>query len=387
MLVKCSVCLANINLLGNGVSVTNCGHFFHTGCLNTWLNNCSNNRLQLSCPECRIRVVRGMYANNIYPNLAQETLSQLTEKNDSLQKELELMQHRNLFLEIENISLIHAQKNYNKFVLKNKINILVVDGGLTFNHSLYENVWTSMTSVPKSSGWARGLFEIENSCYIVGDKGIATLSHEFYPYLNNKEYDWSTTCQLENCILVICLEYETNTGIYNLFDPLTKKWINSIIKTKNFSKRNFEIVYYQKQLWLIGGTESKTIMVYDSETKTQYLSSVSLIQPRENFSVIVDDNKLFVLGGEYKNKPTNTVELFTPEEGKFVFKRPMKIARSDFGCCKEGKLIYVIGGDCGNTATNSVEIYDIETDTWSEGTHFPAVEYDLHACVVYNKSE
>ena len=95
MLVNCSVCLSDINLFDKEVSILNCGHFFHSNCLNDWLQQ------QMNCPECRTIVTRGTFAQNIYPKINGETLSQwksLKDKFGDLEKE-------KFFLEMENASL------------------------------------------------------------------------------------------------------------------------------------------------------------------------------------------------------------------------------------------------------------------------------------------
>ena len=92
MLVNCSVCLGDINLLDGNVSILNCGHFFHAGCLNNCLNE------QLKCPECRAVVRRGNFARNIILKFNQETVSQfkmLKDKCSKLQEEVSLLKLEN----------------------------------------------------------------------------------------------------------------------------------------------------------------------------------------------------------------------------------------------------------------------------------------------------
>ena len=92
MLVNCSVCLCDINLFDNEVSILNCGHFFHANCLNDWFQK------QMNCPECRAIVTRGEFARNIFPKVNQELLSKfktLEDKRGGLEKE-------KFFLNLEN---------------------------------------------------------------------------------------------------------------------------------------------------------------------------------------------------------------------------------------------------------------------------------------------
>ena len=113
-------------------------------------------------------------------------------------------------------------------------------------------------------------------------------------------------------------------------------------------------------------------------------------EARSSHKVIVYKNKLFVFGGRDKHDELlNTVEMFSPEDQKFVMMAPMKIARWSFACCRVGNLVYVIGGlICDGRLldqTNSVEIYNLDNNTWTDGVDFPVAWYDLHPCPVNDK--
>ena len=98
MLVNCSVCLEDINLLKKEVSILKCGHFFHTDCLNNWLKQ------QLNRPECRDTVKKGTFPTNIYPKLNQGTaVTQLKDDYDELRKENVLLK-KTISSQIEKVS-------------------------------------------------------------------------------------------------------------------------------------------------------------------------------------------------------------------------------------------------------------------------------------------
>ena len=84
MLVNCSVCLGDINLFDKEVSILNCGHFFHSQCLNNWLAK------HMNCPECRAIVTRNNFARNIFPKLNEETASKLK----MLEDKCEILQNK-----------------------------------------------------------------------------------------------------------------------------------------------------------------------------------------------------------------------------------------------------------------------------------------------------
>ena len=68
MSISCSVCIEDINLYNQTVSVLKCGHVFHLDCLQQWF------RTSKTCPECRDRVYRNRYVRKIFPKLNQDEL-------------------------------------------------------------------------------------------------------------------------------------------------------------------------------------------------------------------------------------------------------------------------------------------------------------------------
>ena len=145
------------------------------------------------------------------------------------------------------------------------------------------------------------------------------------------------------------------------------------------------------KVYIVGGSDYSgwqtfnTIIIYDPATKSQVLSPIKINEARQLPKVIAYKNKLFVFGGLGKDDILNTVEMFSPETKKFVMMAPMKIARSQFGCCRVGNFVYVVGGANYCCNINSVEIYNMDTNTWTDGVDFSVAEYVLQACAVNNK--
>ena len=269
---------------------------------------------------------------------------------------------------------------------------------------LDEKRWIKLIKYPHSVGWegASGIFEINNICYVVGTKGILTLNNdftclnEFYKFPSDKEYANAccATCQVGNEIFVAYYEkYVNDDAEIKLFDTINKQWIDAKIKTK---RKLFAVAYYLNKVWIIGGYERlddrkwkglNTVEVYDPVAKNQVLLPIKMNEDdviRSSHSVIVYKNKLFVFG-EYGRYVLNGVEMFSPENPKFVMMAPMKIAREDFAFCRVGNLVYFIGGWTRDGKTNSVEIYDLDSNTWTDGADFPIAQWDSCACAVNNK--
>ena len=201
----------------------------------------------------------------------------------------------------------------------------------------------------------------------------------------------------------MCKKDYNDDGESKLFDTTTKQWIYVNIKP---TRQYFAVVYYMKTVWIIGGIECggqnyicnedgipgrlNSIIVYDPVTKTQTLSPIKMIHARMGHRVIVYKKKLFVFGGHGEDAvPLNSVEMFSQETKKFVTMAPMKIARSNFACCRVGSLVFVVGGFVVGrwmgVTDRSVEVYNLDNNTWTGGVDFPVPDFGLCACAVNNK--
>ena len=253
-----------------------------------------------------------------------------------------------------------------------------------------EKRWIKLNKFPESVGRISGIFETSNTCYVVGTKGISTLNNEFYKFPSNKIYDWCATCRVGSNILVFCNEMYGNVdGESKLFNTINKRWSDANI---NIKRKSFAVVYYVKKVWIIGGYERvddgkwktlKSVEIYDLVKEKQILVPIKMNKARSSLSAILYKNNLFVFGGyDYDGcNLLNTVEMFSPGTKKFVKMASMKIARSNFACCKVGNLVYIISG----WITRSVEIYNLDSNTWIDGVDFPGAGHRLCACAVNDK--
>ena len=225
---------------------------------------------------------------------------------------------------------------------------------------LDEKRWVKLNKFAESVGRINNIFEIKNTCYVVGSKEITTLNNEFYKLPSNKEYYWSITpCLVENSILVVSKgnHYDDDVA-HSLFNPINTQWSDANIKIK---RKQFTLGYYLKKVWIIGEYEDdgdwktlNTVEVYDPVVKSHVYAPIKMNEERSSHKVIVYKNKLFVFGGIGKDGFLNSVEMFSPENQKFVMMAPMKIARSSFACCRVANLVHVIGGWTQGSRTKSV---------------------------------
>ena len=253
-----------------------------------------------------------------------------------------------------------------------------------YQYLLDEKRWIKLNKFPQTVGWIRGMFEINNVFYVVGEKGISTLNNDFVKFPTNKEYNWCATCRVGNSILVVRY-YDGVDGESKLFNPINKQWSDIRIK-----RRDFDVVYYLNKVYIVGGGCGRqvfnSIIIFDPVTNSQVSSPIKMIQARKRHKVIVYKKKLFVFGGRGYEGQLNSVEMFSPETNKFVKMTTMTIARSDCACCRVGNLVYVVGGiNSGGGNTKSVLIYNLDSNTWTYGVDLPVAEWNLYACAVNNK--
>ena len=69
MSVTCAICQEDINFCAEEISVLNCGHLYHNGCLQQWLSTNS------TCPECRSAVTRNNFVRKLYPSKKEDAES------------------------------------------------------------------------------------------------------------------------------------------------------------------------------------------------------------------------------------------------------------------------------------------------------------------------
>ena len=68
MSVSCAICQEDINFCTEEISVLNCGHVYHNGCLQQWLDTNS------TCPDCRSAVTRNNFVQKLYPSKKEDVV-------------------------------------------------------------------------------------------------------------------------------------------------------------------------------------------------------------------------------------------------------------------------------------------------------------------------
>lgn len=125
---------------------------------------------------------------------------------------------------------------------------------------------------------------------------------------------------------------------------------------------------------------SNSMECYDPKKKSWKMMKTTMNTGRSNFASAVLNKKVYVMGGmsfsEKDNKKVveSSVERFDPLVQMYnrfnepVFERmaPMKNARCDFTASVLDGHLYVVGGQFDNKPVTSIERYNEETNTWQE---------------------
>ena len=264
----------------------------------------------------------------------------------------------------------------------------------SYQYLLDDKKWARINNYPQLVGDICGIHEINNKVYVVDKKGISTLDNDFYKLPSDKRYDFCTSCQAGNNILVYRNHYDDPGFECKMLDIKNKEVVHCNLKSSNNYITRFALVNYFNQFWIIGGMECNedeygglepvnTIQIYDPVSKTTSLSPVKMIQARRDQRAIVYKDKLFVFGGKHNMDVLNSVEMYSPETNKFKMMAPMKYARSNFACCRVENLVYVISGSY--KFPKSMEVYNLDTNFWTDGVDSPVFKSNnLYSCAVNN---
>ena len=262
-------------------------------------------------------------------------------------------------------------------------------------YSISDKKWNRVKNFPDQLGWVYGAHEIADVFYIVQDNGIQNSNDELQKYDPTKKltFCWSQSYTLGKKILVFT-DDTSKSGTIKVFDTQTKRIIDKRIDLKI---KCFDAVECLNRLWIVGGQETddtvynlvNKLKVYDPASQTASVINIKMLQARKDHKVVSYKEKLFVFGGsDVDGKNLCSVELFSLETKRFVDLAPMRVARSDFACCKAGSNVYVIGGMTDDGPTDTIEVYNLDTDTWEWGTKLPEeVNQPVHACALRNKLE
>ena len=119
---------------------------------------------------------------------------------------------------------------------------------------LDEKRWIELNKFPEAISFIRGILEINNVCYVIGNKGISTLNNEVYKFPSNKSYGLCATCRVGDNILVVRRNFFYNHVKSKLFNTINKQLtdVDIIIKREGFA-----VVYYLNKVFIVGGWDER----------------------------------------------------------------------------------------------------------------------------------
>lgn len=105
---------------------------------------------------------------------------------------------------------------------------------------------------------------------------------------------------------------------------------------------------------------------YDPETK-KWTSLPNMIEPREDFQLILAKDLMYAIGGKSKSGAISSVEYYEKSVDRWKKTTPMPTARSAAGAALLGNHIYVLGGISteGHPLT-VVERFDLDKKQWTK---------------------
>jgi N-acetylneuraminic acid mutarotase len=109
-------------------------------------------------------------------------------------------------------------------------------------------------------------------------------------------------------------------------------------------------------------------------------------QARAGLGVVVDDGKIYAIGGQTDDGFVGTNERYDPKTGKWVNLKPMPTQRVNFAIAAYQGKIYCIGGESREGVYSGVEVYDVATDSWSAKKDISFDGHSIQAHVVYGKN-
>ena len=115
-----------------------------------------------------------------------------------------------------------------------------------------------------------------------------------------------------------------------------------------------------------------------SDDSTEWIRRPAMPSPRDHFSAVAVDDRIYALGGEYghdvEHAQSRLVHAFDTGSGKWIRLADMSVARSHMESATfeyDGRIV-VAGGQVEDyQATGVVEEYDILANTWSRKSPLP----------------
>jgi len=223
-------------------------------------------------------------------------------------------------------------------------------------YSTTMNSWSSLANMPTARG-SMGIAEVNGVVYCIGGwTGSTSNKNEAYTISTNS---WQTMANLPVAI-------------------------------------GGQAVSLNNKVYIIGGTLGNTITYfyeYNPATNT-YQTLATPTQNRSESGLIVYNNKIYLVGGQYyyngSQVTSNKLDEYDPSTNTWTPKQDLPTTLGWIGASLYDNKIYVFGGSTTSptiTVQNTLYVYDFITNTWTTMSNLPfskaAMEAKTYNNIVY----
>jgi N-acetylneuraminic acid mutarotase len=271
--------------------------------------------------------------------------------------------------------------------------------------------WTTGSDMPVPSGWGSSVV-LDNKIYVIGggtDNRVLVEKLQVYdPVTDQWDLSKSTplypryaqgACTVNGKIYVFGGAIEYPGPVYDniqVYDPETNKWKDH--GTMTSPRDAFSTVAYDGKIYLLGGGTNEPssnaeildlVEVYDPEVNS-WETLAPMPSPRAYFSACVVNGKIYAIGGIHKFPfpGLTTIFEYDPASDTWEVKQPMLKGRYLPSTCVVDGKIFCIGGnplDLAADGSTAVEVYDPARDSVYQATDIKYLRYGAASGVVNDK--
>jgi N-acetylneuraminic acid mutarotase len=178
-------------------------------------------------------------------------------------------------------------------------------------------------------------------------------------------------------------------GSVEEYNPVSNNWLPKS-GALNQPRYAFSTVALNGHVFAIGGQAPgdvplATVEEYDPVTD-QWTQRASMPLPKVSAAAVVQDGKIYVLGGRNGNSMVPEVYEYDPLTDTWATKASMPNSTATLGAVTlDGKII-TFGGSSPGTPTKLMEEYDPATDIWRQLPDMPTIRNESFAVTIADKA-
>jgi N-acetylneuraminic acid mutarotase len=262
------------------------------------------------------------------------------------------------------------------------------------------NSWTKLANMP-TSRYGLGVAVVSGKIYAIGglnDKGELTVN-EMYDPVTDK---WSSKASMptaragfavavyESKIYVIGGSVRDSfTGNMEVYDTISNTW--ETVASMPTPRADLSANIVDGKIYLMGGktyssgmpnySQTNITQVYDVETNT-WSTNTSMPIALQGYASTVVGSKIYVIGGAKQSilgvdSSVNALQIYDTQTGVWVNGSSLNVPTSYGSAVATSGImaparIYYIGGYSTGTFSDKTLIYNVDEDSWSEGSKMSA---------------